>query len=85
MIEIQIRDTAGQEAYEKLRPLSYPGVKEFLRWCNFQYKMKFYFQTDVFLVCYSINCRNSFQSVSRKWVPEVRAFSSHVPIVLVGE
>eukprot|EP00301_Raphidiophrys_heterophryoidea_P025084 c8331_g1_i1.p1 GENE.c8331_g1_i1~~c8331_g1_i1.p1 ORF type:complete len:225 (+),score=63.59 c8331_g1_i1:147-821(+) len=57
-------DTAGQEAYDKLRNLSYPG-------------------TNVFLVCYSINSRVSFENVETKWVPEIRQYSS-APIVLVG-
>src|SRR4051794_22723851 len=37
-------DTAGQEDYDRLRPLSYP-------------------QTDVFLVCFSIVNRSSFENV----------------------
>lgn len=58
-------DTAGQEDYERLRPLSYPN-------------------TDCFLLCYSIDSRTSFENVLSKWTPEIRHFSPHVPIVLVG-
>ncbi|KAG5682534.1 hypothetical protein PVAND_011881 [Polypedilum vanderplanki] len=58
-------DTAGQEDYERLRPLSYPN-------------------TDCFLLCYSMDSRTSFENVSSKWNPEIRHFSPHVPIVLVG-
>jgi len=58
-------DTAGQEDYERLRPLSYPN-------------------TDCFLLCYSIASKTSFENVTTKWNPEIRHFSPHVPIVLVG-
>ncbi|XP_055378170.1 ras-like GTP-binding protein RhoL [Condylostylus longicornis] len=58
-------DTAGQEDYERLRPLSYPN-------------------TDCFLLCYSIDNRTSFENIKSKWSPEIRHFSNHTPIVLVG-
>lgn len=43
------------------------------------------FQTDCFLICYSISSRASFDNVLSKWYPEVRHFSPHVPIILVGK
>lgn len=58
-------DTAGQEDYDRLRPLSYP-------------------QTDVFLVCFSVTSRASFENVSEKWIPEVKHHCPGVPIILVG-
>ena len=30
-----------------------------------------YFRTDVFLICFDINNRDSFESVERKWIPEI--------------
>lgn len=45
----------------------------------------FFLQTDCFLLCYSIDSRTSFENVLSKWTPEIRHFSPHVPIVLVGE
>ncbi|XP_076271091.1 ras-like GTP-binding protein RhoL [Rhynchophorus ferrugineus] len=59
-------DTAGQEDYERLRPLSYPG-------------------TNCFLVCFSVD-KNlaAYDNVSLKWVPEVKHFCPHTPIVLVA-
>ena len=58
-------DTAGQEDYDKLRPLSYP-------------------QTDVFLSCYSIISRSSFNNIKNRWIPELRHYNPNTPIVLVG-
>ena len=58
-------DTAGQEDYDRLRPLSYP-------------------QTDVFLVCYSIISRSSYENVRTKWIPEIKHHVPEAPFMLVG-
>jgi len=58
-------DTAGQEIYDRLRPLSYP-------------------QTDVFLICFSVDNPDSLGNVVKKWWPEVRHFCPNAPIVVVG-
>jgi len=58
-------DTAGQEDYDRLRPLSYP-------------------QTDVFLLCFSLISRDSFNNVKSKWAPEVFHHCPDIPVVLVG-
>ena len=47
-------DTAGQEEYDRLRPLSYP-------------------QTDIFLVCFSVVRRSSFENIKTKWYGIKRA------------
>jgi len=64
-VSMTLWDTAGQEDYERLRPLSYPN-------------------TDVFLVCFSIDSQHSYENVLSKWSPEVKHFSPNVPIILVG-
>ncbi|OWR43241.1 hypothetical protein KGM_204314 [Danaus plexippus plexippus] len=64
-IEMTLWDTAGQEDYERLRPLSYNN-------------------THCFLVCYSVGSRSSYENVGHKWYPELKHFSSSVPIVLVA-
>lgn len=46
-ISLGLWDTAGQEDYDRLRPLSYP-------------------QTDVFLICFSIVGRASYDNVKAK-------------------
>ncbi|EFX72701.1 hypothetical protein DAPPUDRAFT_58641 [Daphnia pulex] len=43
-----------------------------------------YPNTDVFLLCYAIDNRQSFENISSKWIPELKLHSPHTPIVLVG-
>uniref|UniRef100_A0A3P9P636 Rho-related GTP-binding protein RhoC-like n=1 Tax=Poecilia reticulata TaxID=8081 RepID=A0A3P9P636_POERE len=64
-VELALWDTAGQEDYDRLRPLSYPD-------------------TDVILMCYSIDNQDSLENISEKWTPEVKHFCPNVPIILVG-
>jgi Ras-related C3 botulinum toxin substrate 1 len=64
-IQLGLWDTAGQEDYDRLRPLSYP-------------------QTDVFLVCFSVISRNSYDNVRTKWVPEIKHHVPTAPFLLVG-
>ncbi|XP_075168739.1 ras-like GTP-binding protein Rho1 [Haematobia irritans] len=64
-VELALWDTAGQEDYDRLRPLSYPD-------------------TDVILMCFSIDCPDSLQNIPEKWIPEVKHFCPTVPIILVG-
>lgn len=80
-------DTAGQEDYDRLRPLSYPD-------------------TDVILMCFSVDSPDSLENIPEKWTPEVKYrissfvikslirsfvtrlqvkhFCPNVPIILVG-
>ena len=64
-VELALWDTAGQEEYDRLRPLSYPD-------------------TDVILVCFSIDNPVSFENISEKWTQEVQHFCPNAPIILVG-
>jgi len=64
-ITLGLWDTAGQEDYDQLRPLSYP-------------------MTDVFLVCFSIISKTSFQNVEERWIPELKQHEPDTPIVLCG-
>lgn len=59
-----IWDTAGQEDYEKIRPLTYAG-------------------TDIFLVCYAITSKPSFNNI-RKWKEELNYYTKNSLMVLVG-
>ncbi|AQZ13228.1 (ZYRO0D01452g) [Zygosaccharomyces parabailii] len=64
-VELALWDTAGQEDYDRLRPLSYPD-------------------SNVVLICYSIDLPDSLDNVLEKWVSEVLHFCQGVPYVLVG-
>ena len=100
-------DTAGQEDYERIRPLSYPNVNKLL---SISYSLfvqlliytliiyipvqlsvyvwiiaQFYFQTDCFLICFSVNSRTSYENIANKWHPEIKYYCPNTPIVLVGK
>merc|ERR1712241_94647 len=64
-VELALWDTAGQEDYDRLRPLSYPD-------------------TDVILMCFSIDSPDSLENIPEKGTPEVKHFCPNVPIILVG-
>jgi len=64
-IELGLWDTAGQEEYDRIRPLSYPD-------------------SSVFLLCFSVVNKVSFQNVLDKWSPELQHYAPTVPIILVG-
>ncbi|KAF6774896.1 hypothetical protein AHF37_05510 [Paragonimus kellicotti] len=64
-VELALWDTAGQEDYDRLRPLSYPD-------------------TDVILMCFSIDSTDSRDNILEKWYSEVKHFCPNVPIILVG-
>ncbi|KAJ8321714.1 LOW QUALITY PROTEIN: hypothetical protein KUTeg_000185 [Tegillarca granosa] len=63
-VELALWDTAGQDDYDRLRPLSYPN-------------------TDVILMCFSVDSPDSLENVQTKWTPEVRHFCPKVPIKLI--
>ncbi|KAJ5071032.1 hypothetical protein M0811_02014 [Anaeramoeba ignava] len=64
-IALGLWDTAGQDDYDRLRPLSYP-------------------QTDIFLICFSVDQPESFEKVRSKWVPEIKQYCPNVPYFLVA-
>ena len=41
--------------------------------------------TDVILMCFSINSPDSLKNIPKKWTPEVKQFCPNVPIILVGK
>ena len=64
-IDLALFDTAGQEDFDRLRPLSYPD-------------------TNVVLICFSVDSPVSAKSVVEKWMPEVRHFCGRCPVIIVA-
>ena len=64
-VNLELWDTAGQEDFDRLRPLGYS-------------------ETDVFLICYAVNLRSSFENIPRKWIPEMNLHEPGCPFLLVG-
>lgn len=43
-----------------------------------------YPHTEVAVICFSIDSRDSLDNIPIKWAPEVKHFCPNVPILLVG-
>ncbi|XP_028398360.1 ras-like GTP-binding protein rhoA [Dendronephthya gigantea] len=43
-----------------------------------------YPETDVFLLCFALDCPDSFINIRDKWIPEIRHFCPKTPVILVG-
>lgn len=72
-MELALWDTAGQEDYDRLRPLSYPD-------------------TNVILMCFSVDSPDSLENIPEKWTPEVctqfgfkQNSNSNLMIILIYE
>ncbi|XP_023333187.1 rho-related GTP-binding protein RhoA-D isoform X4 [Eurytemora carolleeae] len=63
--QINLSDTAGQEQFDRIRRLQYPG-------------------TDVFLVCFSLASKDSFENVKNVWLPEINQANPNAIKLLVG-
>mmetsp|Transcript_25077 Transcript_25077/g.30601 ORF Transcript_25077/g.30601 Transcript_25077/m.30601 type:complete len:204 (+) Transcript_25077:161-772(+) len=60
-----IWDTAGQEGFDRLRPLSYP-------------------ESDIFLICFDVSSRQSFDNLKAKWISEIHHHQPGTPFMVVG-
>jgi Ras-related C3 botulinum toxin substrate 1 len=65
VIRLGLWDTAGQEDFDKLRPLSYAN-------------------TDIFIVCFSLVSRVSYDNIKSKWIPELKIHCPLTKYILVG-
>ncbi|KAI9175368.1 hypothetical protein H9P43_006729 [Blastocladiella emersonii ATCC 22665] len=80
-VELSLWDTAGQEEYDRLRPLSYPDA-DLVAITFMAASSPSAHEGDVHTK--SVSARASFNSVPAKWYPEVAHFCPGVPVVLVA-
>ena len=81
-VELALWDTAGMKLIWTLTTLLYydiTGQEDYDRLRPLSYP-----DTDVILMCFSIDSPDSLENIPEKWTPEVRHFCPTVPIVLVG-
>ncbi|XP_022095620.1 rho-related protein racA-like isoform X2 [Acanthaster planci] len=50
----------------------------------FHLRPRSYPHTDVFLMCFSVECRSSFERIESRWLPEIRHHMPTTPIILVA-
>lgn len=39
---------------------------------------------DIFMICFSIGSRSSYENVRNKWVPEINAARPDTPLIIIG-
>lgn len=64
-ISLAVWDTAGQEDYDTIRPLSYK-------------------ETDLVLLCYTIENRKNLSNISQKWLMEIKNYCPKAGYFLVA-
>lgn len=64
-VSLALWDTAGQEDYDTIRPLSYK-------------------ETDLVLLCYTIENKKKIPNISRKWLMEIKNYCPGSQFFLIG-
>lgn len=86
-VSLGLWDTAGQEDYDRLRPLSYPQTDVFLICFSVARLVvtplaEF---NDMVTNDRSNFSPSSFENVTSKWYPEIKHHCPDAPIILVGK
>ena len=87
-IELSLWDTAGQEEFDRLRSLSYgtatarepPLIHIYIATNQKLYPD----DTDLIMLCYSVDSKDSLENVESKWVGEIADNCPNVKLVLVA-
>lgn len=84
LVELALWDTAGQEEYDRLRPLSYPESDVILIVFSIDFPVSLGNVQDK--VCISTTSCDNLHALnySFKWYPEVAHFCEGTPLILVG-
>lgn len=84
LVELALWDTAGQEEYDRLRPLSYPESDVILIVFSIDFPVSLGNVQDK--VCISTTCCDNLHVLNYafKWYPEVAHFCEGTPLILVG-
>ena len=64
-VNLCFHDTAGQEGYDRLRPLAYRN-------------------TDIFLICFSVDNLDSLRNIETTWAGEVKQHCPKAKLIMVG-
>ncbi|KAH7316863.1 P-loop containing nucleoside triphosphate hydrolase protein [Stachybotrys elegans] len=89
-IELSLWDTAGQEEFDRLRSLSYGTFLSLLLspppslFSPNQADSQPPDDTDLIMLCYSVNSKDSLENVESKWVGEIADNCPGVKLVLVA-
>ena len=78
-LEHHVADIKVDDKVVELALWDTPGQEDFDRLRPLHYP-----DTDVILMCFSIDNPDSLENILEKWVPEVKYFCPNVPRVLVG-
>ena len=81
-VELALWDTAGQEEYDRLRPLSYPETD--LLFVCFAIDCPNSLENVMDKVCSRIDLLLSIWLIREQWYPEVLHFCPTTPLILVG-
>lgn len=81
-VELALWDTAGQEEYDRLRPLSYPETD--LLFVCFAIDCPNSLENVLDKVCTFHNHSQRVKLINAKWYPEVLHFCPTTPIILCG-
>ena len=82
MVELALWDTAGQEEYDRLRPLSYPEAN--LLFVCFAIDCPNSLENVMDKVCHDLLPADRHSLISLQWYPEVLHFCPTTPLILVG-